>query len=93
MFTGRSVGKLNYNCIDCGSSSTSATKITSLFTITQKQYNSIQEHINASNNKTKKCINCNNNTSRTYKYNSPQHFRVIGFTQNSQDIEISKKIT
>ena len=64
-----------------------------MFTITQKQYYSIQEHIDASNNKTKKCTDCNNNTSRTYKYNSPPHFQVIGFTQYSQDIELSKTIT
>jgi hypothetical protein len=93
MLTGKSIGKLKYNCTECGTTSTSATKITSLFTITQKQHNSIQEHIDASNNKTKKCTNCNNNTSRTYKYNSPPHLRVIGFTQNSQDIEVSKEIT
>ena len=54
MFTGKSVGKLEYNCINCGTSSTSAIKVTSLFTITRKRYNSIQEHIDANNNKTKK---------------------------------------
>ena len=93
MFTGKSVGKLKYNCTDCATSTTSATKVTSLFTITQKKYNSIQDHIDASNNKTRKCSHCGNNNSRTYKYNSPPHFRVIGFTQNSQDIELSKTIT
>jgi hypothetical protein len=45
------------------------------------------------NNKTKKCSHCNKDNSRTYKYNSPPRFRVIGFTQNSQDIEVSKTIT
>ena len=66
-----------------------------MFTITQKQkqYNSIQEHIDASNNKTKKYPHCDNNTSRIYKYNSPPHFQVIGLTQYSQDIELSKTIT
>jgi hypothetical protein len=92
MFTGRSIGKFNYNC-ECGAASTSRTKVTSLFTISQKRYNSIQEHIDANNNKTKKCTHCDNKTSRTYKYNSPPHFRVIGFTQHSQDIEVSKSIT
>jgi hypothetical protein len=47
MFTGKSIGKLKYNCTECGTASTSATKVTSLFTITQKRYNSIQEHIDA----------------------------------------------
>jgi len=93
MFTGKSIGKLKYTCTECGTDSTSATKVTSLFTITYKKYNSIQEHIDANNNKTKKCSYCNNDVSRTYKYNSPPRFRMIGFTQNSQDVEISKKIT
>ena len=93
MFTGKSVGKLKYNCTECGTTLTSATKVTSLFTITQKRYNSIQEHIDANNNKTKKCSHCGKDNSRTYKYNSPQRFRMIGFTQNSQDIEVSKLIT
>ena len=93
MFTGKSIGKLKYNCTQCGTASTSTTKVTSFFTITRKLYNSIQEHIDASNNKTKKCTHCNNNASRSYKYNSPPCFQVIGFTQNSQNIEISKTIT
>ena len=33
MFTGKSVGKLKYNCTECGTTSTSTTKVTSLFTI------------------------------------------------------------
>jgi len=74
MFTGKSVGKLKYNCMECGTASTSATKVTSLFTITHKRYNSIQEHIDANNNKTKKCSHCDEDNSRTYEYNSPQHF-------------------
>ena len=93
MLSVKSVGKLKYNCSECGTASTSATKVTSLFTIARKRYNSIQEHIDAYNNKTKKCTHCGNDSSRTYKYNSPQRFRMIGFTQNSQDIEISKTIT
>ena len=64
-----------------------------MFTITWKRYNSIQEHIDADNNKTKKCTHCGKVSSRTYTYNLPQHFRMIGFTLNSQDIEISKSIT
>ena len=92
MFTGKSIGKLKYNCTECGTASTSATKITSLFTIARKRYNSIQEHIDANMNKTKKCDNCGKDNSRIYKYNSPTRFRMIGFTQNSQDIEVSKEI-
>ena len=72
MFTGKSIGKLIYNCADCGTASTSATKVTSLFTITHKWYNSIQEHIDANYNKTKKCSHYGKDNSRTYKYNSPQ---------------------
>ena len=49
--------------------------------------------IHASNNRTKKCTHSDNNTSRTYRYNLPILFQVIGFTQNSQDIELSKTIT
>jgi len=93
MFTGKSVGKLIYTCTECGASSTSATKVTSLFTISRKRYNSIQEHIDENYNKTKKCSQCGKDTSKTYKYNSPPRFRTIGFTQNSQDIEVSKTIT
>ena len=93
MFTGKSIGKIKYNCTECSTASTSTTKITSLITITRKRYNSIQEHIDADINKTKKCNNCGKNISKTYTYNSPTRFRIIGFTQNSQDIEVSKQIT
>jgi len=93
MFTGKSIGKLIYNCLECGTTSNSATKISCLFTIARKQYDSIQEHIDANMNKKKKCNNCNKEISKTYKYNSPTRFRLIGFTHNSQDIEISKEIT
>ena len=93
MFTGKSIRKLKYNCTECGTVSTSATKVTSLFTITHKWYNSIQEHTDANDNKTKKCSHYGKENSITYEYNSPQHFRMIGFTQNSQDIEVSKTIT
>jgi uncharacterized protein DUF6570/helitron helicase-like protein/PIF1-like helicase len=93
MFTGRSIGKIKYNCTECGTASTSATKVTSLFTISRKRYNSIQEHIDADSNKTKKCSHCGNNNSKSYKYNSPPRFRMIGFTANSQDIDVSKTLT
>ena len=93
MFTGRTIGKIKYNCTECGTASISATKVTSLFTISWKQYNSIQEHIDADSNKTKKCSHCGNNNSKTYKYNSPPCFRMIGFTANSQDIDVSKTLT
>lgn len=91
MFTGKSIGKLKYNCTECGTASTSTTKTTSLFTIAHKQHNSIQDHIDANNNKTKKCNNCGKENSRSYKYNSPPCFQTIVFTQNSQDIGVSKK--
>jgi len=93
MFTGKSIGKLKYNCTECGTISTSPTKITSLFTISRNRYNTIQEHIDAINNKTKKCSHCGNENSGTYMYNSQPRFRMIGFTQNSLDINISKTIT
>ena len=93
MFTGRSVGQIKYNCTECGTASTSATKVTSMFTISLKQYSSVQEHIDADNNKTKKCSHCGHDNSKIYKYNSPPCFQMIGFTQNSQDIDVSKTIT
>ena len=74
MFTGRSVGQIKYNCTECGTASTSATKVTSMFTISWKQYSSVQEHIDADNNKTKKCSHCGNDNSKIYKYNSPPCF-------------------
>jgi Helitron helicase-like domain at N-terminus/PIF1-like helicase len=93
MFTGKAVGKLKYNCTECGTSSTSTIKVTSLFTITRKRHDSIQEHIDANYNKMKKCSNCGKDSSRIYKYDSPLCFQIIGFTQNSQDIDVSKTIT
>src|SRR5271168_1373588 len=50
-------------------------------------------NIDADSNKTKKCSHCGNNNSKTYKYNSPPCFRMIGFTANSQDIDVSKTLT
>src|ERR1700678_3290838 len=38
MFTGRSVGQIKYKCTECGTASTSATKVTSMFTISQKHH-------------------------------------------------------
>ena len=93
MFTGKSIGKVKYNCTECGTASTSSNKITSLFTIAHKRYNSVQEHIDGNNNKTKKCNNCGKENSRIFKYNSPTRFRMVEFTQYSQDIKISKEIT
>ena len=81
MFTGKSVGELKYNCTYCGTASTSATKVTSLFTITHKRHNSIQEHIDASNNKTKKCSHCGKDSSRTYRYNSVIVGNLISIVQ------------
>ena len=43
--------------------------------------------------KQKKCSHCGNNISKIYKYNSQPRFRTIGFTANSQDIDVSKTLT
>ena len=40
----------------------------------------------------KKSSHCGNNNSKSYKYNSQPRFRMIGFTANSQDIEVSKTL-
>lgn len=92
MFTGKSIGKILFNCTNCGASTTSATKITTLFTISVKNYTSIQEHINATARKTKKCSHCDENIFKTHKYNSPPCLRVISFSQQSQGVKISKSI-
>jgi ribosomal protein S27AE len=68
MFTGKSIGKILFNCTNCGVSTTFATKIT-IFSV--KNYTSIQEHINAAARKTKKCSHCDENIFQTHKYNSP----------------------
>ena len=59
----------------------------------RKWYNSIQEHIDADYNKTKKCSHCGSDNPKTYKYNSPQCFQMIGLTGISNDIFISKILT
>ena len=92
MFTGKSIGKILFNCTNCGPSTTSPTKITTLFTITVKKYTSIQEHIDAISRKTKKCSHCNENISKTHKYNSPPRLRVISLSPQSQGVKISKSI-
>ena len=92
MFTGKSIGKILFNCENCGISTTSPSKLTSLFSIAQKKYPTIQEHLDASAKKTKKCL-CGHNATRTYKYNSSIDFRVISLSPGSQDVKISKSIT
>ena len=92
MFTGKTIGKILYNCTNCGTSSTSTSRVTSLYSISRKKYATIQEHIDATSNKTKKCTQCGQDVSKTYKYNSPIRFQAIGLSQQSQDIEISKSI-
>jgi len=68
MFTGKSVGKLKYNCTEslelqvCSQSHIKDTV----------QFRNI--YIDANNNKTKKCSHCGKDNSRTYEYNSPQCF-------------------
>ena len=93
IFASKGIGKISYNCTNCGASTTSAIKVTTLFTISVKKYPSIQEHIDAIARKTKKCSQCSQNVSKTHKYNSPPRLRVISFSQQSQDIKISKSIT
>ena len=64
-----------------------------IYTQFLEKYNSIQEHIEADNKQDKEISGCGNIKSITYKYNSPPHFWMIWFTENSQDIDISKTIT
>ena len=92
MFTGKSIGKIIFNCENCGVSTTSASKVTSLFSITLQRFSTIQEHIDATIKKTKKCT-CGHDVTRTYKYNSAVDFQVISLTPGSQNVKISKSIT
>ena len=73
MFTGKSIGKIIFNCENCGVSTTSASKVTSLFSITLHRFSTIQEHLDATAKKTKKCA-CGHDVTRTYKYNSSVDF-------------------
>ena len=92
MFTGKSIGKIIFNCENCGVSRTSASRVTSLFSITIQRFSTIQEHLDATAKKTSKCT-CGHNVTRTYKYNSSVDFRVINLTPGSQGVRISKSIT
>ena len=91
MFTGKSIGKIIFNCENCGQSNTSASKVTSLFSIIQQRFSTIQEHLDATTKKTKKCT-CGHNATRTYKYNSSVNFQVISLSPGSQGVKISKSI-
>ena len=93
IFASKGIGKILYNCTNCGASTNSAIKVTTLFTISVKKYPSIKEHIDAIARKTKKCSQCSQNVSKTHKYNSPPRLRVINFSHQSQGIKISKSIT
>ena len=75
MFTGKSIGKIISNCENCGVSRTSASKskVTSLFSITLQRFSTIQEHLDATAKKTKKC-SCGHDATKTYKYNSSVDF-------------------
>ena len=92
MFTGKSIGKIIFNCENCGVSRTSTSKVTSLFSITLERFSTIQEHLDASAKKTKKCT-CGHNATKTYKYNSSVNFQAISLTPRSQGVKISKSIT
>jgi hypothetical protein len=92
IFTGKSIGKIIFNCGNCGVSSTSTTRVTGLFSITQQRFSTIQEHLNASAKRTKKCT-CGHHATRSYKYDSTVDFRAISLAPGSQDVKISKSIT
>ena len=92
MFTEKSIGKIIFNCENCGVSKTSTSKLTSLFSITLQRFPTIQEHLDASIKKTNNCT-CGHNATRTYKYNSSIDFQVISLTPGSQGVKISKSIT
>ena len=92
MFTEKSIGKIIFNCEKCSVSRTSASKLTNLFSITLKKFSTIQEHLDASIKKTKKCT-CGHDVTKTYKYNSSVDFQAISLTHGSQGIKISKSIT
>jgi len=64
MFIGKSIGKILFNCKNCGISRTSASKVTSLYSITQQRFSTIQEHLDDTVNKTKKC-ECGHDVTRT----------------------------
>ena len=92
MFTGKSIGKILYDCENCGISKTSASRVTSLYSITRQRFSTIQEHLDATVNKTKKC-ECGHDVTRTYKYNSSICFWAISLAYESQNVKISKSIT
>jgi len=92
MFTEKSIGKIIYNCEHCGVRRTSASKITSLFSITQQRLSIIQEYLDATAKKTKKCT-CGHDATKIYKYNSSVDFQAISLPPGSQEIKISKSIT
>jgi hypothetical protein len=92
MFTEKSIGKIIFNCENCGVSRTSTSKLTSLFSITLQRFPTIQEHLDATTKRTKKCT-CGHNATRTYKYNSSIDFQVINLTSGPQGVKISKSIT
>jgi hypothetical protein len=77
---------------NCGVSKTSTSRLTSLFSITVPKFPTIQEHLDATTKRTKKCT-CGHNATKTYKYNSSIDFQVISLTPGSQDVKISKSIT
>jgi hypothetical protein len=93
MFTGKAIGNIVFNCTNCGVSLNSPSKLTSLYTINKKKYTTIQEHIDATNNKPKQCNRCDGNISRIYKYKTSSCFRAIGLSSELQGVEISKSLT
>jgi len=92
MFTGKSIGKILFDCENCGISKTSTSRVTSLYSITRQRFSTIQEHLDATVNKTKKC-ECGHDVTRTYKYNSSICFQAISLAHESQNVKISKSIT
>ena len=92
MFTEKSIGKIIFNCENCGVSRTSGSRVTSLFSITRQRFPTIQDYLDATAKKTKKCA-CGHDVTRTYKYNSSVDFRVISLTPGSEAVKISKSIS
>ena len=93
MFTGKAIGNITFKCTNCGNSSNSSSKFTTLYTITRKKYTSIQEHLDATTSKAKKCILCSGNMSRTYKYKTSPSLLVVGLSSELRGVEISKSLT
>ena len=52
----QSIGKIIFNYENCGVSRTSASRVTSLFSITLQRFSTIQEHLDATAKKTSNTV-------------------------------------